>query len=77
MKARQEKNQEGAVKMSQSDKPEMLTIPQLEKLQILPGRAIRRLVAEKKIPAIKVGNRQYINFDVFKRYLAGESTVHD
>lgn len=49
----------------------MLTIPQLEALQILPGRAIRRLVAEQKIPAIKVGTRTYINLAVFEQYLSG------
>jgi hypothetical protein len=49
----------------------MLTIPQLEQMQILPGRAIRRLVAEKKIPTVKVGNRQYINLALFERYLNG------
>lgn len=58
--------------MVQSDMPKMLTIPQLESLHILPGRAIRRLVAEKKIPTIKVGNRVYINFEIFSRYLSGE-----
>ncbi|GHU81986.1 hypothetical protein FACS189415_1540 [Bacteroidia bacterium] len=51
----------------------MLTIPQLEQLKILPGRAIRRLVAEKKIPTVKVGTRVYINRAVFERYLSGES----
>jgi hypothetical protein len=50
----------------------MLTIPQLAALDYLPGRAIRRLVAEKAIPTVKVGNRQYINLDVFTRYLQGE-----
>jgi hypothetical protein len=50
----------------------MKTIPQLEEMKILPARAIRRLVDEKKIPTIKVGNRQYINLAVFVRYLNGE-----
>ena len=54
------------------NKPQMLTIPQLEALRILPGRAIRRLVAEKKIPTVKVGTRVYINLAVFERYLSGE-----
>jgi hypothetical protein len=49
----------------------MLTIPQLAAKNILPGRAIRRLVAEKKIPTVKVGNRQYINLAVFERCLEG------
>ena len=55
-----------------SNKPQMLTIPQLEAMRILPGRAIRRLVAEKKIPTVKVGTRAYINLAVFERYLSGE-----
>ena len=52
-----------------TSKPIMLTIPQLEAMQILPGRAIRRLVAEGRIPTIKVGNRRYINYTLFERYL--------
>ena len=55
-----------------SDKPQMLTIPQLEAMKILPGRAIRRLVAENRIPTVKVGTRAYINLAVFERYLQGE-----
>lgn len=59
-----------------TSKPQMLTIPQLERMGILPGRAIRRLVAEKAIPTVKVGNRQYINLAVFERYLeAGGNDV--
>jgi hypothetical protein len=54
------------------NKPQMLTIPQLAAMGYLPGRAIRRLVAEKRIFAVKIGNRQYINLAVFERYLAGE-----
>ena len=54
------------------DKPIMLTIPQLEALKIIPGRAIRRLVAENKIPCVTVGNRKYINLAIFERYLYGE-----
>lgn len=63
----------GELIMSTSNsKPQMLTIPQLEAMRILPGRAIRRLVAEKTIPTVQVGNRQYINLVVFERYLTGE-----
>ena len=58
--------------ITQSDKLIMKTIPQLERMGILPGRAIRRLVAEKKIPTVKIGNRQYINFHLFARFLEGE-----
>jgi hypothetical protein len=56
-----------------SNKPQMLTIPQLEAMRILPGRAIRRLVAEKKISTVKVVNRQYINLALFEAYLSGQS----
>ena len=60
-----------------NNKPQMLTIPQLEALHILPGRAIRRLVAENKIPAVKVGTRTYINLTVFKRYLSGYPSTEE
>ncbi|MDR1000646.1 MAG: hypothetical protein LBL96_07610 [Clostridiales bacterium] len=55
-----------------NNKPQMLTLPQIDKLQILPGKALRWLVAENKIPVVKIGRRSYINLDLFKRYLAGE-----
>ena len=50
------------------NRPRMLTIPQLTALGILPGRAIRRLVAEGEIPTVRIGTRQYINLSVFERY---------
>jgi hypothetical protein len=53
--------------------PQMLTIPQLSARGYLPERAIRRLVAEKAIPTVKVGNRRYINLTVFERFLSGEA----
>jgi hypothetical protein len=37
-------------------------VPQTEKTGILPGRALRRLLAEGKIPCVTVGNRKYINY---------------
>jgi hypothetical protein len=51
----------------------MLTIPQLAAMGILPGRAIRRLVAEGAIPTVAVGNRKYINLSVFEKFLQGKS----
>jgi hypothetical protein len=51
----------------------MMTIPQLAAEGYLPERAIRRLVAEKAIPTVKVGNRRYINLTVFERFLSGEA----
>jgi hypothetical protein len=61
------------IQSSTLNKPQtqMFTIPQLAAQGILPERAIRRLVAERKVPTIKVGNRQYINLTVFERYLSG------
>jgi hypothetical protein len=53
----------------------MLTIPQLVSMRILPGRAIRRLVAENKIPTVKVGTRVYINLAVFEKFLSGEQEI--
>jgi len=55
-----------------NDRPIMKTIPQLQAMNILPGRAIRRLIADGKIGYIKVGNRKYINLSTFERYLSGE-----
>ena len=52
--------------------PEMLTVRQAAQRGVLPERALRRLVAQGKIPTVKVGNRHYVNLSVFKRYLAGE-----
>jgi len=49
--------------------PEMMTVSQLKKTGILPERAIRRIVAEGRVPVVKSGNRNYVNFDAFKRYL--------
>jgi hypothetical protein len=51
------------------NKQQMLTIPQLAAMGLLPGRAIRRLVAEGRIPCVRVGNRQYICLEVFERFL--------
>jgi hypothetical protein len=51
----------------------MMTIPQLAAEGILPARAIRRLVAENRIPTVQIGNRKYVNLSVFERYLLGEA----
>ncbi|MDR0986512.1 MAG: helix-turn-helix domain-containing protein [Ruminococcus sp.] len=56
----------------ESNKPRMLTIPQLAAEGYLPERAIRRLVAEGAIPTVRIGTRRYINLAVFIRYLTGE-----
>jgi excisionase family DNA binding protein len=58
-----------------NSKPLMLTIPKLGAMKLLPERAIRRLVAENAIPAVKVGSRRYINLAVFEAYLAGRQEL--
>jgi hypothetical protein len=50
-------------------RPEMLTIPQLAKRGVLPERAIRRLVAERKIPVVRSGRTQYINYTLLAEQL--------
>ena len=47
----------------------MLTIPQLEAMKILPGKAIRRLIAEGQLSCVIVGSRKYVNFTVFEQFL--------
>jgi hypothetical protein len=64
------------IQMTERVKPQMLTLPQLAAQGILPARAIRRLVSEKKIPTVKVGTRTYINLAVFEKFLtAGEAVI--
>ena len=46
----------------QTAKPEMITVRQAAGRGILPERALRRLIAEKKIPVIRSGRTQYINY---------------
>ena len=48
------------------------TIPQFAASGILPDRAIRRLVADGTIQAVKIGNRHYLNPSALTRFLAGE-----
>jgi len=44
-------------------KPEMLTVRQAAGRGILPERALRRLIAEKRIPVVCSGRTQYINYN--------------
>ena len=46
----------------QTAKPEMITVRQAAGRGVLPERALRRLIAEKKIPVIRSGRTQYINY---------------
>jgi excisionase family DNA binding protein len=50
-------------------RPEMLTISQLARRGVLPERAIRRLVAERKIPVVRSGRTQYINYTLLSEQL--------
>lgn len=47
----------------QNRPPKLLTIRQTAKTGVLPEHALRRLVKEKRIPYIYVGNRVLINYD--------------
>lgn len=43
--------------------PEMLTIRQCAARGVLTEWALRRLVSQKKIPILRSGRTQYINYD--------------
>ena len=47
---------------AQANKPEMLTVRQTAMRGILPERALRRLVAQNKIPVVRSGKTMYINY---------------
>jgi hypothetical protein len=57
------------VQISTGDKTQMLTVPRLIALKLLPARATRRLIDEGKVPCVKIGSRRYINLTVFLQYL--------
>jgi excisionase family DNA binding protein len=48
--------------MEAKEKPVILTVRQVAMRGILPERTIRRLIAEKKIPILRSGRTQYINY---------------
>ena len=50
------------IQTAQSNKPEMLTVRQVAQRGILPERALRRLVAQNKIPVVRSGKVAYINY---------------
>jgi hypothetical protein len=52
-----------------TDLPEMLTIRQVSERGVLPEHAIRVLVKQKKIPAIFIGNKALINYDLLLKKL--------
>lgn len=43
--------------------PRMMTIRETAKTGILPETALRRLAAENRLPALKIGNRLLVNYD--------------
>lgn len=51
--------------------PQMLTIRETAKTGILPETALRRLAAEDRLPALKVGNRLLVNLDLLIEQLNG------
>ena len=51
--------------------PKMLTIRETARTGILPETALRRLAAENRLPALKVGNRLLVNFDILVEQLNG------
>ena len=51
--------------------PRMLTIRQVAANGMLPETALRRLAAEDRLPALKVGNRLLINLDLLIEQLNG------
>ena len=51
--------------------PRMLTIRQVAATGLLPETALRRLAAEDRLPALKVGNRLLINLDMLIVQLNG------
>ena len=58
------------------NKPEMLTVRQVAQRGILPERALRRLVAQQKIPVVRSGKVAYINFTALLEQLnSGQGEV--
>lgn len=49
--------------------PRMMTIRETARTGILPETALRRLAAENRLPALKVGNRVLVNFDLLVEQL--------
>ena len=47
----------------QTTRPEMITVRQAASRGVLPERALRRLIAERRLPVVRSGRTQYINYD--------------
>jgi len=62
--------------MVQNNQPEIVTIRQAAMRKVLPERTLRRLVEENKIPTIKAGRTNYINFTALVEQLnKGEGAI--
>lgn len=60
----------------QTDKPEMITVRQAAGRGVLPERALRRLIAQRRIPVVRSGRTQYINYNRLIEMLnCGEGTI--
>ena len=58
------------------NKPEILTVRQAARRGVLPEKTLRHLVASGKIPVIRSGRTQYLNFSALVAQLAtGEGLV--
>jgi len=54
----------------------MLTVRQAARRGVLPERALRRLIAQKKIPVVRSGKTAYLNFTLLCEQLqAGEGEI--
>ena len=64
--------------VSNPNKPEMVTIREAAKRGILPEAALRRLVAQGKIPVVRSGKTMYLNYTTLCRQLSsGDGSVWD
>ena len=69
-------NRDAAEGNESPDKIEMLTVRQVVKRGILPGHAVRELVAQGKIPVVRMGKVAYINYTLLCQQLqTGEGDV--
>ncbi len=53
----------------------MLTIREVAKTGILTEHALRLMVKQQKIPAVFIGRRSYINFELLKKILGSNTTL--
>ena len=64
------------MELTETNKPEMLSVRQAAQRGILPERALRRLVAQGRIPVIRSGKTQYVNYTrLCEELSSGEGSV--